>query len=68
MRAEPLWVLVLSLSNVVYGIIVQSPNPHEGQIPFESMREAVDLDWDVEPHVDETGHLVFNSVSSLLLR
>ena len=38
------------------------------QAPFQLANDYGKREWDTEPNVDATGHLLFNSVSSLLQR
>ena len=60
MRTAPAVSHIL-LASVAYALA-------QVQIPLQSAHEDPQLDWDIEPDVDATGHLIFNSVSSLMQR
>ncbi|KZV63929.1 hypothetical protein PENSPDRAFT_640232 [Peniophora sp. CONT] len=59
-------LLVVIAATVVLAISVR-PHAENAQTPF-NLVEGEDLKWDVELDIDATGHLIFNSVSSLLQR
>lgn len=58
-------LLALSLGGFLARAQRQAPLSTEQQVKVD-LRENLTFDWNGSPDPDETGHLIFNSVSGLL--
>lgn len=68
MRSTTFYLLMAATSPSVLSALVQ-PQPEEHvQAPLQLVYEGREREWDTEPDQDATGHLLFNSVSSLMQR
>ena len=70
MKVFPLLLAVASVSALATrNTREQIPLQFDGQLNVDVGAEVdYDLDWDRAPEPDATGHLIFNTVSSLLQR
>ncbi|VDC01510.1 unnamed protein product [Peniophora sp. CBMAI 1063] len=61
-------------STYLLGVLIAAAAPRvfgqaqHAQTPFQLASEVGEQAWDTEPSIDATGHLLFNSVSSLMQR
>ncbi|KZV63794.1 hypothetical protein PENSPDRAFT_657045 [Peniophora sp. CONT] len=58
-------LLLAAAAPSVLNALVQSEHV---QVPLQLINGYGELDWDTEPNANATGHLLFNSVSSLMQR
>ncbi|KZV67920.1 hypothetical protein PENSPDRAFT_583188 [Peniophora sp. CONT] len=65
MRLVSLRFLFVATVPSVLSALVQ---PEHVQVPLQLVNGYRELDWDTEPNANATGHLLFNSVSSLMQR